>query len=143
MIIRHGPHHAAQKSTTTGTDAVVSAVNVPASASTTHGTVDLHRGHRGTPYEIGPTRLRALQVGQPMMVMITRVERGRATVPSHPAISASKRSWTHFRRDSKDVRQAVDRDHERNVVLDALDAPRTDEARDAKGAVAGPSSPAP
>jgi hypothetical protein len=40
------------------------------------------------------------------------------------------------------MRQAVDRDHQ-NVVLDALDAPRADEAHDAKGAVACPSSPAP
>ena len=44
--------------------------------------MDLHRGHRGTPCAIGPTRLRASQVGQPMMVTITRVERGRAAVVS-------------------------------------------------------------
>jgi hypothetical protein len=75
-IIRHGPHHAAQKSTTTGTHAAVSAVNVPVSASTTHGSADLHRGHRGAPCAIGPTRLRASHVGQPIIVMITRVERG-------------------------------------------------------------------
>jgi hypothetical protein len=40
------------------------------------------------------------------------------------------------------MRQAVDRDHQ-SVVLDTLDAPRTDEARDAKDAVSCPSSPAP
>ena len=40
------------------------------------------------------------------------------------------------------MRQAVDRDHQ-NVVLDALDAPRTDKAHDGECAVAGPSSPAP
>ena len=37
--------------------------------------------------------------------------------------------------------QAVDRHHQ-NVVLDSLDAPRTDEAHDAKGAPACPASPA-
>ena len=51
------------------------------------------------------------------------------------------RSGAHPRRDAKDMGQAVDRDHQ-NVVLDALDAPRTDEAHDAKGAVACPPSPA-
>jgi hypothetical protein len=33
------------------------------------------------------------------------------------------------------MRQAVDRDHQ-NVVLDAVDAPRTDETHDTEGAVA-------
>jgi hypothetical protein len=80
-IIRHGPHHAAQKSTTTGTEAVVSAVNVSVSASTTHGSVDLHSGHRGTPWTIGPTRLRALQVGQPMTVIITQGRAWRSRSP--------------------------------------------------------------
>ena len=41
-----------------------------------------HRGHRGIPWAIGPTRLRALQVGQPMVLMITRVEPGEAAVVS-------------------------------------------------------------
>jgi hypothetical protein len=50
--------------------------------------------------------------------------------------------WTHPRRDKKDMRQAVNRDHH-NVVLNALDAPHTDEAHDTKSAVARPSSPAP
>ena len=39
------------------------------------------------------------------------------------------------------MRQAIDRDNQ-NVMLDALDAPLTNEAHDAKGAVACPSSPA-
>jgi hypothetical protein len=93
-IIRHGPHHAAQKSTTTGTEAVVSATNVSPSASTTQGSVDLHRGHRGIPRAIGPTRLRALQVGQPMIVTITRLEPGAAVValrPDQPSEGASGR----------------------------------------------------
>ncbi len=63
---------------------MVSAANVSLSASTTHGSVDLHRGHRGTPCAIGPTRFRALQVGQSMMVIITRLEPGRAAVVSPP-----------------------------------------------------------
>jgi hypothetical protein len=79
-IIRHGPHHAAQKSTTTGTDEVVSAVKVPLFPSTTQGRLDLHRGHRGTPWAIGATRLRALQFGQLMIVMTTRVEPAGASV---------------------------------------------------------------
>src|ERR1035437_1586641 len=79
-IIRHGPHHAAQKSTTTGTEVVVSAANVSVFASTTHGSADLHRGHRGTPRAIGPTRLRALQVGQATMATITRLEPDDAAV---------------------------------------------------------------
>ena len=58
--------------------------NVLLSASTTRGSADLHRGHRGTPCAIGPTRFHALQVGQPMMVIITRVEPGRAAVASPP-----------------------------------------------------------
>jgi hypothetical protein len=37
--------------------------------------------------------------------------------------------------------QPIDRDHE-HIMLDALDAPCTDEAHDAKRAVARPSSPA-
>jgi hypothetical protein len=63
-IIRHGPHQAAQKSTTTGTEAVVSSANVVVSVSTTHGSADLHTGQRGVPCGMGPTRFRAPQVGQ-------------------------------------------------------------------------------
>jgi hypothetical protein len=40
------------------------------------------------------------------------------------------------------MRQAVDRHHQ-NLIFDPLDAPGTDETDDAKGTVAGPSSPAP
>jgi hypothetical protein len=43
-------------------------------------------------------------------------------------------------RSSKHMRQPIDRDHQ-NVVLDALDAPHTDEAHHADGAVTGLSSP--
>jgi hypothetical protein len=35
--MRHGPHHAAHKSTRTGIDAVISSSKPPASASTIHG----------------------------------------------------------------------------------------------------------
>jgi hypothetical protein len=69
-IIRQGPHHAAQKSTTTGTEALVSAANVSVSASTNHGSSDLYLGQRGNPEAIGPTRLCASQLGQTMMAML-------------------------------------------------------------------------
>ena len=88
-VFKHGPDHPTrpapprQKSTTTGTEALGRDV----SASRTHGSVDLHCGHRGTPRAIGATRLRALQVGQLMTATPTRVEPGRslgrlATPPS-------------------------------------------------------------
>ena len=59
-----------------------------------------------------------------------------------PGSAARWRSRAHPRRDAKDMDQAVDRHHQ-NVVLDPLDAPRTDEAHDAQSAIACPSSPAP
>ena len=62
--MRHGAHHAAQKSPTTGTDAAVSSAKVRASASTIHGSPDLQRAQRGVPVGIGPTRFRAPQDGQ-------------------------------------------------------------------------------
>jgi len=68
-IIRHGRHHAAQKSTTTGTGALGSTSNLSASASTTHGSSDLHLGQRGNPEAIGRTRLRAAQLRRTMMAM--------------------------------------------------------------------------
>src|SRR6185295_15842021 len=70
-IMRHGPHQSAQKSTTTGTDAVVSSANVPSSASTTHGSACLHDAHRGWPLATAPTRLRVSQFGQRMIVAMT------------------------------------------------------------------------
>jgi Glutamine amidotransferases class-II len=69
--IRQGPHQAAQKSTTTGTEVRVSAANVSPSASTSHASSDLHFGQRGTPWLIGPARLRAPHVWQ-LMIVISR-----------------------------------------------------------------------
>lgn len=60
-IIRHGPHQPAQKSTITGTDAVVSSVNDASSAWTIHGNAVLHFAQRGVPDGIAPTRFRAPQ----------------------------------------------------------------------------------
>ena len=74
-----------------------------------------------------------------------RPDRLLPTEPQSPRTGRSAargRVWSNPRRSAKHMRQAVDRDHQ-NVVLDALDAPRTDEAHDAKGTVACPSSPAP
>ena len=62
------------------------------SASTTQGRLDLHRGHRGTPWTIGATRFRALQVGQLMIAMTTRSEPAGPSVAwllPHPAERAS------------------------------------------------------
>jgi len=61
--MRHGPHHGAHRSTTTGTDAVASASKSPASASTSHGSIVLQRAQRGAPRATSPTRLRAPQLG--------------------------------------------------------------------------------
>jgi hypothetical protein len=55
--------------------------------------------------------LRALQVGQLMVVTITRVEPGPAVVALHPRSAARRRVGTHPRHHAKDVRQAVNRDH--------------------------------
>jgi hypothetical protein len=49
---------------------------------------------------------------------------------------------THPRREAKDIRQPVDGDH-KDVILDTLDAARTDETKDSERAAACPSSPAP
>src|SRR5437763_17128654 len=66
-IIRQGPHQAAQKATTTGTEAAVSEANVSAPASTTQGSADLHFGQRGLPRGIGATRVPAPHVGRLML----------------------------------------------------------------------------
>ena len=63
---------------------------------------------------------------------------GRLDLPS----AASTAVWTHLRRDAKSMGQPVDRDHD-HVIFDALEATRTDETQDSKGAAACPSSPAP
>src|SRR3954462_14956716 len=62
--IRQGPHHGAQKSTTTGTDAVISSANESRSASTSHGSFVPHTAHCGTPSGLAGTLLGLPQLGQ-------------------------------------------------------------------------------
>ena len=59
-----------------------------------------------------------------------------------PPSSALTGVWTHPRRNAKNMGQPVDRDHE-HVILDALDATRTNETQDSERAAACPSSPPP
>lgn len=58
-----------------------------------------------------------------------------------PGPGTRRNVWSNPRRSAQYMRQAIDRNHQ-NVMLDELDAPRTDEADDAEGAAACPSSPA-
>src|SRR6185503_2303868 len=66
--MRQGPHHGAQKSTTTGTEAVVSVPNESLSASTSHGSLWPQLAHWGTPCADAWTRLRLPQWGQVTIV---------------------------------------------------------------------------
>ena len=66
---------------------------------------------------------------------------GGAAVGSHRPISRFRARLAESRRRSKDVGQPVDR-HHHDVMLDALDAPRTDQTHDAKSAATCPPSPA-
>ena len=83
-----------------------------------------------------------MQLGQPMIVTITRVERGEAALAWIRGQLLERATWTRPRRDAKNMRQPVDRDHD-NVMLNALETTRTDETQDSKRAAARPSSPAP
>src|SRR5919108_769360 len=74
-IIRHGPHHGAHRSTTTGTEALASASNEVVSAATSHGSITLHFAHRGTPRGTAPTRLRAAHDGHRSSGMATAYDR--------------------------------------------------------------------
>ena len=58
-----------------------------------------------------------------------------------PGPGTRRNVWSNPRRSAQYMRQAIDRNHQ-NAMLDALDAQRTDEADDAEGAAACPSSPA-
>src|SRR5687767_10838369 len=59
----HGPHQGAQKSTSTGTDALISASKLAASAGTSHGRCRRQFAHRGTPSYLGATRFLVSQWG--------------------------------------------------------------------------------
>ncbi|MEA2158939.1 MAG: hypothetical protein QOD66_1319 [Solirubrobacteraceae bacterium] len=78
--MRHGPHQVAQKSTSTGTEAVISSPKPAAVASTIHGRSVWQTLHRGTPEGTGRTRFLAPQFGQETIVpgiAITQVDRSR------------------------------------------------------------------
>src|SRR3954449_5662351 len=76
--IRHGPHHGAQKSTRTGTDATISSSKPAASVSTIHGRTVLHTLQRGTPADVARTRFFVPQLGHVTIVgfaaMMQRLE---------------------------------------------------------------------
>src|SRR5438045_9314948 len=60
---RHGPHHGAQRSTTTAGAAFASTSNVESVASTTHGRIVWHLPQNGAPRSLGPIRFFAPQFG--------------------------------------------------------------------------------
>jgi hypothetical protein len=66
--MRHGPHQGAQKSTSTGTDEVISTSKDACVASTIHGSSVWHTLHRGTPDGVGRTRFFVPQLVQAMTV---------------------------------------------------------------------------
>jgi hypothetical protein len=68
--MRQGPHQAAQKSTSTGSDESIALANVALSASTIQGSGVWQNPHRGTPSELSGTRLRL-----PQFVHVTVVAR--------------------------------------------------------------------
>jgi hypothetical protein len=66
--MRHGPHHGAQKSTSTGTEDLVSSSKESGPASTIQGRSVWHALQRGTPDALGRTRFFVAQFGQAMIV---------------------------------------------------------------------------
>src|SRR4051812_4382811 len=67
LTIRHGPHHAAQKSTSTGIAASIAASKLLESAFTIHGSTVWQTLQRGTPDAATGTRLRVRQLVQAMI----------------------------------------------------------------------------
>src|SRR5688500_10543023 len=82
LTIRHGPHHGAQKSTSTGTDARISSSKEPLSASTIHGRSVWQTAHRGTPSARGRRRFFLPQFGQVTVVAATDTWVGPLRAPS-------------------------------------------------------------
>jgi hypothetical protein len=68
--IRHGPHQGAQKSTSTGTDAVISAPKRSALASTIQGSLAWQTLQLGTPLLTARTRFLVAQLGQAMTLLM-------------------------------------------------------------------------
>jgi hypothetical protein len=62
--MRQGPHHGAQKSTSTGTEASSSVSNVWGGASTIQGRFVWQLLQRGTPLAVGRTRFLVPQLAQ-------------------------------------------------------------------------------
>src|ERR1700736_441035 len=66
--MRHGPHHGAQKSTSTGTEAFSSSSNVSRLASTIQGRRVWQTPQRGTPDWLARTRFFLPQLGHATIV---------------------------------------------------------------------------
>ena len=67
--MRHGPHHGAQRSTTTGTFVATTASKSASVPSTSQGRSALHLAHLGSPVAAAGTRLRALHETHVTMLM--------------------------------------------------------------------------
>src|SRR6185437_1121012 len=74
--ILHGPHQGAQKSTRTGTLALVSASKLDSSAATTQGSGDLQLAQRSVPLAVGFARFLVPHEGH---AMIAAMRSGEAT----------------------------------------------------------------
>src|SRR3954447_23751545 len=125
--IRHGPHHGAQKSIRTGTEAVISASKLSLSASTIQGSSVPQTAQRGTPSAAGRSRWRLPQLGHltvtwPAMASPSpagrprRVAGERRRVRGRPKRHARGRLWFLGRR-ALDLLRLVRR------LLPHLDAP--------------------
>ena len=68
--MRQGPHHGAHKSTSTGSEEVISSSKLSVSASTIHGSGAWQTLHRGTPRGRGRTRFFLAQLGHVMVVAL-------------------------------------------------------------------------
>ena len=67
--MRQGPHHGAQKSTSTGTEELISCSKESGRASRTQGSGVWQELQRGTPEAAGRTRFLVEQLGQAMIVL--------------------------------------------------------------------------
>jgi hypothetical protein len=86
-IMRQGPHQAAQRSTTTGSDDSTALSNVVASASTIHGSTVWQKPQCGTPDALIGTRLRLRQFVHAMVVAwVMGVIPGAGAWPAPPEI---------------------------------------------------------
>ena len=89
LTVRHGPHHGAQKSTSTGTDAPCTrSAKFASPASTTHGSAAWQLPHFVVPAASPRTRLRRPQLGHLVissaMFLPSRLARAGATLCTGP-----------------------------------------------------------